>query len=251
MKSAARLVRKVLVSSLLLTVAFAPRLLLAQTTQPGKAEVRSIKGSATYSLAGGAFVPLKVGNVLSTGAAIKTGKESTVDLFLGNSAGVVRVSENSTLSLDKLALTDTGADTVVDVQLNLPDGMMLFNVNKISAASRYEIKVPNGVAGIRGTRGRCMASGAILLLDGSLIFVHVPPGGNPIPFTLTAPPAVFFDPKDGSVKPAPNDMIQEARKEMGKLAGPPPPGSASAQTPPKTQEQPHELPVSPNTGNPQ
>ena len=122
-------------------------------TMPGKAEVRAVSGTATYSVGGAPGQPLKVGLVLGTGTTIKTGPDSTVDLFLGNSAGVIRVADRSTLSLDKLALTDTGADTAVEVQLNLPDGQLFFNVNKLSQASRYEIKVPNGVAGIRGTKG--------------------------------------------------------------------------------------------------
>ena len=127
--------------------------LLPGQTVPGKAEVRAVSGTATHSTGDAPGRPLKVGTVLGTGATIKTGPESTVDLFLGNSAGVIRVAEKSTVSLDKLALTDTGADTAVEVQVNLPEGQMYFNVNKLSQASRYEIKVPNGVAGIRGTKG--------------------------------------------------------------------------------------------------
>src|SRR6185503_12132199 len=107
----------------------------------------------------------------------KTGLASSVDLFLGNSAGVIRVAENTTLALDKMAITDTGADTVVEVQLNLPEGTILGNVNKLSAASKYEIKLPNGVAGIRGTRFRISSTSFIVLLEGTLIFVHAPPGG--------------------------------------------------------------------------
>ena len=114
----------------------------AQT--PGKAEVRAIKGSASFSAAPGApSAALKVGTVLYSGSTIKTGPGAWVDLFLGNSAGSVRVTESTTLSLDKLAFTDTGADTVVEVQLNLPDGTILGNVNKLSAASKYEVKVPD------------------------------------------------------------------------------------------------------------
>src|SRR5438552_8913899 len=89
----------------------------AQT--PGKAEVRAIKGSAVYSTAGSPSAPLKVGTTLYSGSTIKTGAGSVVDLFMGNSAGFVRLAENSTLSLDKLAFTETGADTVAEIQLNL------------------------------------------------------------------------------------------------------------------------------------
>src|SRR5438552_6218906 len=69
--------------------------LSAQT--PGKAEVRAIKGSATYTSPGGAPAPLKVGTVLLSGATVRTEAGSVVDIFLGNSAGFVRVTENTTL----------------------------------------------------------------------------------------------------------------------------------------------------------
>src|SRR5438045_8734242 len=189
---------------------------------PGKAEVRAIKGSATYAAAGTAPARLKVGTVLYSGSTIKTDSGSTVDLFMGKSAGFIRVTENTTLALDKLAFTETGADTVVEVQLNLPEGTMLGNVNKLSAASKDEVKIPNGVAGIRGTRFRISSSGYVVLLDGSLIMVYVPtPGGTPIPYPLFGPPAQYFSPTEG-VKPAPPDLINEVKNQGGGLVGGPP-----------------------------
>ena len=201
-------------------------------TQPGRAEVRSIKGSAVYSTPTSPAQPLKVGTVLPAGTTIRTSAGTSVDLFLGNSAGVVRLTENTTLTLDKLALTDTGADTVVEVQLNLPEGNILGNVNKLSAASKYEVKVPNGVAGIRGTRFRMSSTSFLVLLDGTLVFVHVPPGGQPTPYTLSAPPPVYFSPIEG-VKLAPEDLVNEVRNQFTRegggggpdVVGPPPPSA--------------------------
>jgi len=205
-------------------------------TVPGKAEVRAIAGSATYSTAGAPGAPLKVGMVLTPGTTIKTGPESTVDLFLGNSAGVVRIAEKSTLALDKLAFTDTGADTAVDVQMNLPDGQMYFNVNKLSQASRYEIKVPNGVAGIRGTKGSGRSDATWVLLDGTLIFVHAPATGQPTPYVLKAPPPVYFSPRDG-LRPAPEDLTLGVRRVVDQIQGkapftPPGPPASVPQTDP-------------------
>lgn len=208
-------------------------------TQPGKAEVRAVKGDATYMVGGAPAQPLKVGTVLPSGSTIKTGAGSVVDLFLGNSAGVIRVTENTTLGLDKLALTDTGAETVVEVQLNLPDGTILGNVSKLSAASKYEIKIPNGVAGIRGTRFRLSSTAYAVLLEGTMVMVYVPAGQAPTPYTLVAPPAVYFSPLEG-VKPAPEDLVREVRGQFG-----PPVGAAVP--PAKIQFQ--EPFVSPGVGN--
>ena len=179
----------------------------------GRAEVQSVNGTAIYTTAGGPETPLKKGTVLTAGSVIKTGPESSVDLFLGNSAGTVRVTENTTLGLDTLKLTDTGAETVVEIQFNLPEGTILGDVNKMSPASKYEIKLPNGVAGIRGTKYRCSSTAYIVLLNGTMIFVFVPPGGNPTPYTLVAPPAVYFSPIEG-IKPAPKVLVREVLTQL-------------------------------------
>ena len=179
----------------------------------GRAEVKAVRGTAIYTVAGGPETPLKKGTVLTAGSVVKTGPESSVDLFMGNSAGTVRVTENTTLGLDTLKLTDTGAETVVEIQFNLPEGTILGDVNKLSPASKYEIKLPNGVAGIRGTKYRCSSTAYIVLLDGTMIFVFVPPGGNPTPYTLVAPPAVYFSPIEG-IKPAPKDLLREVLEQL-------------------------------------
>jgi hypothetical protein len=204
--------------------------LVAQTV-PGKAEVRAVKGVAVYSSGTGPSMPLKVGTILGPGSTVKTGAGSTVDLFLGKTAGTIRMTENTTLSMDKLTLTDTGADTAVEVQLGLSEGTILGNVNKLSAASRYEIKVPNGVAGIRGTRYQMSANNTLVVLDGTVVFVYVPPGGgNPTPYTVAGPPAAFFSPAAG-VKPADADMWKPIRDNLpGSHGNPPftPPGPPDA-----------------------
>lgn len=188
-------------------------------TVPGRAEVRAVKGTATYSTNGGPARPLRVGMILRSGSTVRTGSNSTVDLFLGVSAGIVRVAENSTVAFDKLTLTDTGADTAVEVQLHLPDGEMYFKVNKLSKASRYEIKMPTGVAGIRGTKG-CLSfrqagnvKPPITLLEGRLVYVHAPPSGELVEHTLNAPPAVYFS-TVGGVQEAPEELVNEVAKEL-------------------------------------
>ena len=215
--------------------------LYAAETLPWRAQVQSVKGKATWNTNGGPVTPLKVNSILTAGSTIKTGPETTVDLFLGQSAGVIRVGENTTFSLDKLAVTDTGAEKVVDIQLGLPGGEMYFNVNKLSRASRYEIKVPNGVAGIRGTGGRVIVPPQgglkdmeIVLMDGNLVFAYLPPGGvAPIPVVLSAPPPVVWKASTGT-QPAPDDLVRNVRGEIeqskSQAAPPPPPPPANPPT---------------------
>jgi|ERR1043166_550670 hypothetical protein len=122
----------------------------AQTTE-GKAVVRAILGSAKYSSGGGVWAPLKVGQTLRPGSTIQTAADSTVDCFLGANGPVVRVTPDTTMAFDKLGVTKTEGESVIDTELNLSSGRILGNVKKLAAASKYEVKVPNGVAGIRGT----------------------------------------------------------------------------------------------------
>jgi hypothetical protein len=158
--------------------------LAAQTPQQVTAKVVRIKGSARYTTGNGVWQPLKPGATVRPGTVIQTGMDagSYVDLVLGAAAGneispvlfnpaapgapaapppasynssanqnVVRLTENTLLGIDRLTSLQTGAEEVTETQLDLKAGRILGNVKKLSAASRYEIKLPNGVAGIRGT----------------------------------------------------------------------------------------------------
>jgi len=55
------------------------------------------------------------------------------------------------LSIDKLTVDQTGVDTISDTQLDLKAGSIFGTVKKLAVGSKYEVKIPNGVAGIRGT----------------------------------------------------------------------------------------------------
>jgi len=211
---------------------------------PIQAEVRHVKGTATYSVPGGPGKPLKEGATLIAPTTIKTGPESLVDVYLGSSAGLIRIAQNTSISIDKLTTMETGADSMVEAQMNLPKGQIFFDVNKLSQASRYEIKVPYGVAGIRGTGGAINDGTAnplpdfggrslppVLLTDGRLIQIYNPPGPGaaPIAYTLTAPPAQAWSPT-GGVQPPPaddvrfvNGQIEDLRNLAHGVIPPPPP----------------------------
>jgi len=154
----------------------------AQSVTQGKARVVRIGGHARFTTGNNVWQPLHVGDVVKAGTVIQTeNKEGAfVDLVLGDGSGslgmasadsgaasaasitpiayrpsaeqnVVRIWQNSALGIDKLTSTDTGADVVSETQLDLRTGRVMGTVKKMNAASKYEIKLPNGVAGIRGT----------------------------------------------------------------------------------------------------
>ena len=126
--------------------------LQAQDMQQGKGVVRKITGSAQYQTGGGVWMPISKGTELPPGSSIKTDKESIVDVYLGALNGpTLRVTGETTVAIDTLTYTGTGEDAVSETKLNLQDGRILGSVRKLGQASKYEIKTPTGVAGIRGT----------------------------------------------------------------------------------------------------
>lgn len=174
----------------------------AQGVTQGTAKVVRVKGSARYSLGNDVWENLKVGTVLRAGSVIQTEdqKGSFVDLVLGDSeAGtsggpsqtarsgmiyqptstqnIVRLAAGSILNIDKLTSTQTGADVVTETQLELKKGKVLGSVKKLSAASKYEVKLPNGVAGIRGTTYMLSTDGIVDVLDGSVVVAYQTPQG--------------------------------------------------------------------------
>jgi len=64
---------------------------------------------------------------------------------------VIRLESDTVLAIDKLSVSDSGVDAVIDTELDLRQGPSFGSIKKVSAASQYTIKTPNGIAGIRGT----------------------------------------------------------------------------------------------------
>ena len=174
--------------------------LAAQSDNQISAKVVRIKGSARYKVGNEPWQTLKKGDVLKQGTIIETGMDnSQVDLAMGEGGGapsapvvatvlthqasaeqnMVRIWQNSRLAIDKLTRTQTGADEVTETKLDLQAGHIFGSVKKLSAASTYEVKIPNGVAGIRGTTYDISAEGIIKVLVGSVYLAYMDAQGKP------------------------------------------------------------------------
>lgn len=183
----------------------------ADSVKQRTGKVVRIKGLARYSTGNKVWQPLKVGAILRSGTVVQTSTDSYVDIVLsqeetasavvvqpmavsgtsssssgGGGGGllpapdqdVVRVLDDSYLVFDSLSATDTGADTVTETLLDLKRGSIFGTVKKQAAASRYEVKIPNGVAGIRGTIYMISANGNIACLQGTVVAAHADANGN-------------------------------------------------------------------------
>lgn len=209
-----------------LTLAFTNH---ASAQTDGIAKVVAISGDARYFTAGDSTPHnLKVGMILKSGVTIQTasGMNNYVDLILNNPSAMaapsgspsaiahyqpkaeqdgIRIFDNSVLSVDKLTVTPTGADTVTDTELDLKAGSILGTVKKLDPASKYEVKIPNGVAGIRGTIYFLSASGILRVVSGSVVMAYVGPSGNVITQVVNA--GEQFDISTGLVTPIPTPIL--------------------------------------------
>jgi hypothetical protein len=178
-------------------------------TKEGTAKVQALLGSAQYSEQGGPWQPLSVGKVLRAGTIIKTAAGSTVDLYLDQNGPVVRITAETTLGLDTLLYEQTGADMVIDTKLNLTSGRILGKVKKTAAASKYEVKVPTGTVGIRGTDYDISASGIVYVREGSVVVHYRTPSGKIFDVIVQAG-EYFVPPVDPESAPAQPTSIPPA-----------------------------------------
>jgi hypothetical protein len=185
----------------------------------GYATVVRVIGIASYSLGDGNWHPLLAGKYLPAGSVIRTGHNGVVDVVLGKAVempqaawqpdrislapdspvrgmvgykpsveqNVVRLVPETTLGIDKLTVTDTGADTVSDTELDLQRGKIFASVKKLNGASQYLIKLPSGIAGVRGTKFSICADGTTAVFEsqgGGVVLSLVKPDGSTQTFVV-------------------------------------------------------------------
>jgi FecR protein len=201
----------------------------AQSAVPGYATVVRVQGLASYTLGDGKWRPLLPGKLLPAGSAIRTGDNGSVDVVLGKEIdfpqsqktpdrisqapdapvrgmisykpaaeqNVIRLTSGTTIAIDKLTTTDTGADTVSDTELDLQQGKIFASVKKLSATSQYLVKIPNGIAGVRGTLFSISADGGVAVFEstGSGLVLSVTLGG--VTKTFLVAPGQILDPSTG------------------------------------------------------
>ena len=182
----------------------------------GKAVVVKVTGKATYVDARGADGTVREGMTFHQGTSIITGPESSVVLDLGENGETLVVRPNSTLSLDTLLLVPTGIEKVATTQIDIKRGSMAFSVKKLAAASKYEVRTANGVAGIRGSEGIIFSTGVFLCTDGTiLVTVTNRTTGVTETFTATRGNTVNASGTNVVLTPIPQADFDRMRAEVG------------------------------------
>jgi FecR protein len=184
----------------------------AETAAARTGKVVRIKGEARFSTGKKIWEPLKVGAILKPGSIVQTAKDSFVDIVVneddsaaavvlktptstsapssGGGAGaggastpaadqdVIRVLDDSYLVFDNMSAKGDATSRVTETLLDLKKGSIFGSVKKQAAASRFEVKIPNGVAGIRGTLFLISASGKVSCVTGSVVAAFTGSSGD-------------------------------------------------------------------------
>ncbi len=212
-------------------------------SRPGYATVVRLSGEARYSADNTrTWQALVVGMTLSAGDIIQTAGNGTVDLVLGRKVlvhavqnpsvvapgpdspvtglagfksaaeqNVIHIDTSTVLAIDKLTIGDTGVDAVSDTELDLRQGTIFGTVKKLSATSQYLIKIPNGIAGVRGTTFAISANGTITDIAGSMV-VSYSNGQGPVTTTVLGP-GESFNPQTGGVTQLTQQQLAQAESQ--------------------------------------
>jgi hypothetical protein len=117
-----------------------------------KAKAFGVRGDVQYRIADGPWMAVHNGDEFDSQTTVKTiGPDSVMNLRIDHNDSFVRVLPNTAMKIESIAVAGNGVDGDSDTMLNLQSGTIVGSVKKLSRASHYEIRTPNGVAGIRGT----------------------------------------------------------------------------------------------------
>jgi hypothetical protein len=134
----------------------------------GQALVQSISGEVTMLANGGKWLPLQTGEMLKSGAVVKTGAKSRADLFLGINGSMLRLAANTELKFTRLAIEQSPIEPIAQTEMELISGRVIGNVRKLPMGSSYVIKTPKGVAKVKGTVYDINADGELIVLSGKV-----------------------------------------------------------------------------------
>jgi hypothetical protein len=230
---------KILLSAVLgVTILLTNLAVLADDDRAGVVTVARVEGTAEYSLDGGTtWIPALVGKSLPAGSLIRSDDRSIVDILVGQSqadrnvtflkinnrndpannilpqreVNMIRLRPNTTFGIDKLTVPASDPTSVSGAEFNLKKGSILASVRKVSPSSEYFVKIPNGVAAVRGTQFSLSSDGSgssCAVLSGTvwLSFTVTDANGNPI----LGPDGNPFPPVQITINPGQSFSLSQA-----------------------------------------
>jgi hypothetical protein len=204
MKHVASFVLRALVCGVTAAAVVVPFSAQAQSKE-NRARVEGVRGNADYSDAGGEYRTLSPGMSIPAGSVVRTGAGSEVQLYLAQNGPIVVVREDSLLGLESLSYDSTGAEVVIDTRLELKAGRVSGHVRRMASASKYDVRIPNGVVSVRAMEARgaqyvIEVTGRATVQNGTLTVVF-----NNVTYTVNS--GQTFDPTIPGVRPATPEEI--------------------------------------------
>lgn len=134
-------VKLIIIITFMATSIFANEYVALAKDAIGNVQVKQEKGSK----------PIKSGDKLFVNDVIVTGKKSNVAIVF-NDGSVLKLGEKSFLTIDNFVFEPLEKE--YDFKLNLKKGVGVFESGKIGklAPKSFNMKIPQGVIGIRGTK---------------------------------------------------------------------------------------------------
>ena len=118
-----------------------------------EAKVIEIKGTADYlSLGQTQWKPLEIGTLLYEGDKMRTLKDSSVIVETKGSAKTATMTVRKETEFTFKNFRHDDATKIDNTLLELEVGSVMVEAEKLVGASRFEVKTPTSVVGIRGTK---------------------------------------------------------------------------------------------------
>ncbi|MBI5772442.1 MAG: hypothetical protein HZA89_01715 [Verrucomicrobia bacterium] len=196
----------------------------AAQTNKFTAEIKQVIGGAAVN---GAVA--KKGMIVSEGATIVTGPDSSVTFVIKEFKAVIRLQSQSTLSLDKIAMNFDYSSAGKVAFIDLKGGAFVASVSKINynlnRGDRFEIKTAKAADGVREPSDfKVGADGTVHCRKGNIMFINRI-GSVQAPWTITSGESIQPATIPGSIptiSPTPPDLaaaLDKEIKELKKLAG--------------------------------
>jgi len=122
----------------------------AAGTEPRHATVEETSGDVLAKIAGGEWQPAEKGMVLREKDELRTMEGATAQVLLDDGkVGQVEVREKSYFRLNTLRENDQSGDKTT--LLDLAQGKLRVHAQKLKGKSKFEVRTPTAIAGVRGT----------------------------------------------------------------------------------------------------
>jgi len=188
----------------------------AAVEDPSEALVLAVGEKSTFDQKGTGFARLRVGQVLTQGAVIRSSSDEAVDLFLRRWGTTVRLMPGTELALEKMSRQAGAHAPAMQTHLDLREGRIFCFIRIPVPESTFEVKTKAGRSVLKSAgagRYDIRADGTIVTGKGSFKQLQVVTEKGVVMIT----PGQKFTPQDGHMTPAAPSDVEMMVMQMDQL----------------------------------